>query len=1096
MMRKIRAVVPLFFVFFTFVSVSYSQQPRLDKKGNLVSMDDVDLSKMVQRLPVQNTFIDPGYNIWCGSVIKGPDSKYYMFYSRWLRSSGHEGWITHSEIALAKSDKPGGPYQHVKVIFKPRGSAYWDGVCTHNPAVVEHKGKYYLYYMGATGPANAKPRAPYSEEWYRYRNSQRIGVAVASHLEGEWKRFDQPVLDVAKDSTAYDAMLVSNPAVTVEPNGRVILMYKMVEKNGTYRGGNVRIGVAFSKSMTGPFVKHPKPIFEDKAGTGTRPWMLAEDPFIWNYKGIKYAMVRDASGRYTGIEGAIAMFRSANGYDWTPTKYPLVIPRAIYTENGTKLDDRLERPWILFEKGLPVYLIGAMGINKRDHSMNIAIPLEWKEDPKQETMWYDKPAEDWLEALPLGNGKMGAMVYADFPTERIQFNESSLITGTAETVGFYQPFGNLFFKWEHKPAAAYKRSLTLNKAIHTTTYESNGTKFRHEYFVSQPDQSMVLMITAEKKGSITTEVVLKDARPTTSVVTGKDISFSGKLDNGVLYESIARVVNKGGLVSATDSSVKIMKADTLLVYLVAATSIKPFSGRDYLGDPPHNKLIDRLGRISSKDYALTKEDHIQDFSSLFNKVSLDLGKESTASTWDRVVAYNKGAKDHALEALFFQYGRYLLISSSRPGGLPANLQGLWNNEFKPAWYSQYTTNINVEMNYWLAEQTNISSSHLPMLDWIENLARVSKSSKDSQLNVPKGWVAFSTNNALGGPSRWRLHRPGSAWLSRHFWEHFQFTNDTVFLRNRAYPMLKELVEYWQGHLVENSNGKLISPDGWSPEHGPGKNEEDKKPYPGASYDQQIVYDLFSNYIEAAGILQIDKSFSEQAERVRSKMLGPQIGKWGQLQEWMEDVDDSTDRHRHNSHMFAVHPGRQITPLSSPPMANAAIRSLDSRGTESTGWSSAWKINIWARLFQADKAYDQFKSLFRVAKKNGGVEVAADGGLYKNLFSAYPPFQMDANFGYTSGVAEMLLQSHAGAIHFLPALPKAWPSGNVKGLKARGNVEVSMEWEGNMLRLATVVPASSGSYAIRYGNVSKTVSLKAGERYQFDGRLNPIQLKEK
>jgi len=1098
-MRRLHLCILMFLAFISIAPAAFSQEPKLDKKGNLVSMDDVDMSRMVQPLPEQNRFIDPDYNIWCGSVVKGPDGKYYMFYSRWPKSAGHEAWITHSEIALAKADKPGGPYRHVKVIFSRRATSYWDGVCTHNPAVVEHKGKYYLYYMGSTGTVDIKPRAQYTQEWYHYRNNQRIGVAVASHPEGEWKRFDQPVLDVAKDSTAYDAMLVSNPAVTVEPSGRVILMYKMVEKNGTYRGGNVRIGVAFSKSMTGPFVKHPKPIFEDKAGTGTRPWMLAEDPFIWNYKGINYAMVRDASGRYTGIEGAIAMFRSSNGYDWAPTKYPLVIPRSIYTEAGTKLDDRLERPWILFEKGVPVYLIGAMGINKREHSMNIAIPLKWQ-DPassaKEERLWYEEPATSWLEALPLGNGKMGAMVFADFPAERIQFNESSLITGTAETVGFYQPFGNLFFKWEHRPAHAYKRSLTLNNAVHTTTYEANGTKYKHEYFASHPDRSIILMITAEKKGSVSTEILLKDARPTASVINGKDISFSGKLDNGVLYESIARVINKGGAFTSTDSSLKVSNADTLMVFLVAATSIKPFSGRDYLGDPPHARLYDQLGKISVKDYAMLKEDHVRDFSGMFNKVSLDLGPEPATSIWDRVLAYNKGMKDHALEALLFQYGRYLLISSSRPGGLPANLQGLWNNEFKPPWYSQYTTNINVEMNYWLAEQTNISSSHLPMLDWIENLARVSKSSKDSVLNVPKGWVAYSTNNALGGPSRWRLHRPGSAWMSRHFWEHYEFTRDTAFLRVRAYPLLKDLVEYWQGHLVENPNGKLISPDGWSPEHGPGKNEEDKRPYPGASYDQQIVYDLFSNYIEAAKLLQIDQPFREQVERSRAKLLGPQIGRWGQLQEWMEDVDDSTDHHRHNSHMFAVHPGRQITPLSTPQLANAAIRALNARGENSTGWSSAWKINIWARLFQPEKAYAQFRSLFRVAKKDGGIEVAADGGLYRNLFSAYPPFQMDANFGYTSGVVELLLQSHDGSIHLLPALPSVWSSGSVRGLKARGNVAVSLEWKGSVLHLATLTPAFTGNYTLRYGTHVKTLQLNGGQHYQFDARLDPVPVKEK
>jgi alpha-L-fucosidase 2 len=1090
-MRRYSSFILILSALLSIASAVFSQQPKTNKKGNLISMDDVDLSSMVQPLPVQNKFIDSNYNIWCGSVIRAKNGNYYMFYSRWPKSTGHEGWITHSEIALARSEKPEGPYEHVKVIFKPRGSNYWDGVCTHNPAVIEHKGKYYLYYMGTTGPAVVKSLPPYSREWYTYRNKQRIGVAVADHPEGEWKRSNKPVLDAGKDSTAHDAMLVSNPAVTVEPSGRVIMMYKQVEKNGTYRGGNVRMGVAFSRSMTGPFVKHPTPIFEENAEADKRVWMLAEDPFIWNYKGVNYALVRDAAGRFTGIEGAIAMFRSEDGYNWSPTRYPMVIPRDIYDEEGRKLDDRLERPWLLMNKGVPFYLFGAMGINKRAHSMNIAVPLRTEANVKEEKLWYNKPASNWFEALPLGNGKMGAMVFGGLPVERIQFNESSLITGTTETVGSYQPFGDIFLKWGHRPASDYKRTLSLNNALHATTYRSGDTGFKHEYFISNPDQSMVMMITSEKKGSVTGEIILKDARPTGSTITGNDISFNGKIDNGIMYESIARVVNKGGRISSTDSGLKVSNADTLLVYLVAATSVNLFSGNDYLGEHPHNKLAERIKQVSAKSYTSLKAAHTMDFSSLFNRVSLELGEEPESSTWERVLAHNKGAADHSLEALFFQYGRYLLMSSSRPGGLPANLQGLWNKDFKPPWYSQYTTNINVEMNYWLAEQTNISGCHLPLLYWIENLAKVSKLSPDTVRNVPKGWIIYSTNNALGGPSRWRVHRPGSAWLSSHFWEHFQFTNDTVFLRERAYPLLKELVEYWQGHLDENAKGQLISPDGWSPEHGPGKDEEDKKPYPGASYDQQIVYDLFSNYIDAARILKLDKAFREKAEITRSRILGPQIGRWGQLQEWMEDVDDSTDLHRHNSHMFAVHPGKQISPLTTPDLANAAIRSLQSRGDLSTGWSAAWKINIWARLFQPDKAYHEIKTSLRAAYTDGKNE--SDSGIYKNLFSAYPPFQIDANFGYTSGVAELLLQSHTGVIHFLPALPKAWSKGKVAGLKARGNVEVSMEWQGNTLRSATVTPASSGTYTFRYAALAKTIALTGGKLYRFDARLNITEI---
>ena len=356
-----------------------AQQPRLDAKGELMNMDELDLSSMAQPVPENNRFIDSAYNIWCGSVIKAENGKYYMFYSRWPKSEGHGAWITHSEIALARADRPEGPYKHLKVVFKARGKQFWDGVCTHNPAAIVHNGKYYLYYMGATGTAEIKKGFDYSPAWYNYRNNQRIGVAVANDPEGEWKRFDKPVLDVSKDSSAYDAMMVSNPAITVDQNGRAILVYKQVERNGTYRGGRVRYGVAFSKSIMGPFSKHPQPIFEDKLNPNAKEWMIAEDPFIWSHKGTNYAIVRDVIGKFTGSSGGLALFSSKNGIDWSPAKHPKVLSKDVYAENGSRFDDKLERPCLLLEKGLPTYLFGAMGIDKRKHSMNVAVPLKWQD---------------------------------------------------------------------------------------------------------------------------------------------------------------------------------------------------------------------------------------------------------------------------------------------------------------------------------------------------------------------------------------------------------------------------------------------------------------------------------------------------------------------------------------------------------------------------------------------------------------------------------------------------------------------------------------------------------------------------------------------
>ena len=335
-----------------------------------------DLSAMMQPVPQKYAFRDSLYNIWCGSVIKGKKGKFYMFYSRWPREKGHEAWITHSEIALARADRPEGPYRHVKVVLPALGNEFWDGVCTHNPAVIAYKNKFYLYYMGSTGKSYVKPHTSYENpNWWEYRNNQRIGVAVADDPEGEWTRFEKPLLDVSADSAAYDALMVSNPAITVDDNGQFILVYKQVEKNGTISGGKVRFGVAFSFAPTGPFAKHAQPIFEAEKGSKER--MVAEDPFLWHQKGINYAIIRDVVGKFTGEGGALALMISTNGFEWHPALYPKVLSKTIFWDNGKPLDDKLERPCLYMEKGVPKLLFGAMGIDKRKHSMNVAVPLKY-----------------------------------------------------------------------------------------------------------------------------------------------------------------------------------------------------------------------------------------------------------------------------------------------------------------------------------------------------------------------------------------------------------------------------------------------------------------------------------------------------------------------------------------------------------------------------------------------------------------------------------------------------------------------------------------------------------------------------------------------
>jgi alpha-L-fucosidase 2 len=702
-------------------------------------------------------------------------------------------------------------------------------------------------------------------------------------------------------------------------------------------------------------------------------------------------------------------------------------------------------------------------------------------------LWYAQPAAKWLEALPVGNGRLGGMLFGGTTNERVQFNEQSLWLGSETEMGSYQPFGDVFVTWQHGATADYRRELNLADAIHRVSYRAGEAKFQREAFSSYPDQVLVYRFTADKPGAYTGTIRLTDMHGAKIGADGNKITSVGTLTNGMDYEAQVLVLNNGGSLEVKSNSIVVTKADSVTILLAAGTSFLNDPFKNWRGEHPHQRVSQQLDAAAKKSYSQLRDAHVTDYQRLFNRVSLRLGSGGVDLPTDQRLASRKqGKPDAGLEALLFQYGRYLLISSSRPGGLPANLQGIWNQDLKPMWYSGYTANINLQMNYWPSELTGLNECAEPLFQYIQNLAVVYKRTQDERVKTAKGrgWSAYSTTNPFGGSSRWGVHRPHSAWLMQHLWEHYAFTGDTNFLRTVAYPAMKEIVEFWDDRLVEGPNGTLITPDGWSPEHGPVKKdgkifieEGNRTPHPGTSYDQQIVWDLMNNFVEASEVLGVDLAYAAKIKAMRDRLLGPKIGRFGQIQEWMEDVDDPNDHHRHTSHLFALHPGRQISPLTTPELAKAAKVTLNARGDTSTGWSKAWKINFWARLGDGERSHKLIGELFKVS-------------ILDNLFDTHPPFQMDGNWGYTSGVTEMLLQSHMRqdekqVLQLLPALPAAWPDGEVKGIHARGGFVVDLKWQNGKLVIATIQSLNGKPCLVRHGDEARELKISAGEKYLWN-----------
>lgn len=732
-------------------------------------------------------------------------------------------------------------------------------------------------------------------------------------------------------------------------------------------------------------------------------------------------------------------------------------------------------------------------------------------------LWYEQPATEWNEALPIGNGRLGGMVFGRVKNERIQLNEDSVwyggprdrnnpdarenvpkvrkllaegnieeaealaafaLTGVPESQRHYEPLGDLIINFDHSgDAANYKRTLDLERAVATVEYTIEEVVYKREVFASYPDEVIVMRLTASEKGALSFHMHYDRAQtrnldgmiaisPDTLVMRGKTGG-----EGGISFRSVVRATATGGTVKTLGNRLIVKDADAVTLVLSAATS--------YRFEEPESHCMALVNDAIEKHYETLREVHQADYKALFERVDLKLGGDQSKRhipTNKRLELMKQGEQDIDLMSTYFHFGRYLLISCSRPNALPATLQGIWNEHMLPPWDSKYTININLQMNYWPAEVCNLSECHEPLFDLIERMREPGRHTAEVMYGC-RGFTAHHNTDIWGDTAPQDIYMPasiwplGAAWLCLHLWEHYDYTGDRAFLA-KAYETMKEAALFFIDYLVETPEGELITTPSVSPENTyilP--NGQQGTLSEGPSMDSQIIYALMSHCIEASELLDVDNDFREQLTALRSKLPAPKIGKHGQIQEWYLDYDEAEPGHRHISHLFALHPGSQISPRETPELAKAAKVTLERRlqhGGGHTGWSRAWIINMWSRLEEAEKAYENLHELLA-------------SSTLPNLFDTHPPFQIDGNFGGIAGMAEMLLQSHTDVIHLLPSLPKAWKDGKVSGLKARGGFEINMTWTVYELVELTITSTLGGECKLMIAGESARLAERYGEQ---------------